>query len=168
MIRKKVKLCAIWLLVLGITGIQAQEIHKAVQAAGGNASGNGGTASYSVGQLFYTTKTGINGSVAQGVQQPFNISAITGIEEAKGITLLYSAYPNPITDFLTIKIDASTVQSIQSLTYQLFDISEKLLETNTLEGNETRINMRNLSPATYFLKVIQGNKVVKVFKIIKN
>ncbi|MGC8754863.1 MAG: hypothetical protein ACP5QJ_07625, partial [Thermosulfidibacteraceae bacterium] len=75
---KKLKLSAVLLLGLGLTGLQAQE---SVNATGGNASGNGGTVAYSVGQVVYTTNTGTNGSVAQGVQQPFEISVVSGIEE---------------------------------------------------------------------------------------
>lgn len=124
--------------------------------------------SYTVGQVVYTTNTGTNGSVAQGVQQPFEISVVTGIEEAKGITLQCSAYPNPTTDFLTLKVDASTSLSIQSMEYQLFDINGKLLENKKVEDDETSIVMSNLVPAIYFLKIIQNNKEVKSFKIIKN
>ncbi len=70
---KNLKLSAILLLGLGLTGLQAQ---TSVNATGGNASGSGGSASYSVGQVVYTTHTGTNGSVAQGVQQPFEISVV--------------------------------------------------------------------------------------------
>lgn len=162
---KRLKLSAILLLGLGLTGLQAQ---TAVTATGGNASGSGGSVSYSVGQVFYTTNTRINGSVAQGVQQPFEISVVTGLEEAKEINLMVSAYPNPTTDFLNLKVDASTTLSIQSLSYQLYDMNCRLLETKKLEGNQTSIVMSNLVTATYFLKVIEGNKEVKTFKIIKN
>ena len=34
--------------------------------------------------------------------------------------------------------------------------------------NQTSIVMRNLLPANYFIKVLQGNKEIKTFKIIKN
>ncbi|MEJ5266144.1 MAG: hypothetical protein WHT29_12590, partial [Bacteroidales bacterium] len=102
---KKLKLSAIILLGLGLTGLQAQE---SVNATGGNAFGSGGSVSYSVGQVVYTTNSGTNGSVAQGVQQPYEISVVTGLEEAKGINLSVSAYPNPTTDYLTLRIDAST------------------------------------------------------------
>jgi hypothetical protein len=115
----------------------------------------------------YTTNTGTNGTVAQGVQQPFEISVVTGLEEAKGINLSVSAYPNPTTDFLNLKVDASTPLSIQSMSYQLYDINGKLLENKKIEGNETSIVMSNLVPATYFVKVTEGNKEVKTFKIIK-
>ena len=99
---KKVKLIAVLLLGLGLTGLQAQET---LTASGGNISGTGGSVSYSVGQVVYTTNTGANGSVAQGVQQPFEISAPVGIEEAKGINLSCLAYPNPATDYLTLSVD---------------------------------------------------------------
>lgn len=163
--QKRLKLSAVLLLGLGLTGLQAQE---SVPATGGNASGSGGSASYSIGQMVYTTNTGTNGSVAQGVQQPYEISVITGIEEAKGISLNCSAYPNPTIEFITLKVDASATLSIQLLSYQLYDISGKLLENKKIEGNETSIVMSNLVPASYFVKVIQGNKEVKTFKIIKN
>ena len=172
---KKVKLIAVLLFGLGLTGSQAQE---AVPASGGNASGSGGSASYTIGQVFYTTITGTNGSAAQGVQQSY-ILVVTGLEEAKGISLACSAYPNPATDFVTLKIDASTTLSIQSMSYQLYDINGKLLVNKKVEGNETTISMENLVPATYFLKVytvgrnthngVTDNKrEVKTFKIIKN
>ena len=159
---KRLKLSALLFLGLGLTGLQAQ---TSVNATGGNASGSGGSASYSVGQLAYTTNTGTNGSVSEGVQQPFEISVVTGIEEAKGINLSVTAYPNPTTDYLTLSIadfDAS------KLSYQLYDMNGKLLQNEKITGNQTNIVMSNLVPATYFVKVIQGNKEFKTFKIIKN
>ena len=160
---KKLKLSAVLLLGLGLTGLQAQ---TAVPATGSNASGSGGTVSYSVGQVVCTTNTGgSNGSVAQGVQQPFEISVVTGLEEAKGINLSVSAYPNPTTDFLNLKVEN---YDKTNLSYQLFDISGKLLETKKITSNETSINTSKLVPATYFLKVTENNKEVKTFKILKN
>ena len=156
------KLCAVLLLGLGLSGLQAQE---SINATGGNAAGSGGSASYSVGQVVYTTNTGTNGSVAQGVQQPFEISVVIGIEEANGITLQCSAYPNPTTDFLTLKVEN---YDNKTLLYQLFDMAGKLLQSERITGNQTSIVMSNLVPATYFVKVIQNQEELKTFKIIKN
>ena len=161
---KKLKFSALLLLGLGLTGLQAQE---SVNATGGNASGSGGTVSYSVGQVVYTTNIGTNGSVAQGVQQPFEISVVLAIEEAKGINLTVSAYPNPTTDYLTLEVDASTTLSIQSMAYQLYDMQGKLLQNEKITSNQASIVMSNLVPATYFVKVTESNKEVKTFKIIK-
>jgi len=162
---KRLKLRVVILLSLGLTELQAQE---AVPVTGGNASGSGGMVSYSIGQAFYTTATGTTGSVTEGVQQPYEISTVTSIKEAKDISLHCSAFPNPTTDFLILKIYASTTLCIQSLNYQLFDINGKLLESKKIEGHETNIVMSKLYPATYFLKVSEGNKEVKSFKVIKN
>ncbi|MBA7550129.1 hypothetical protein ES705_42635 [subsurface metagenome] len=129
-------------LGLGLTGLQAQET---IPATGSNASGSGGSVSYSVGQVIYTTNTGTNGSIAQGVQQPYEISVVSGIGKAKDINLICTAYPNPTTDFLTLKVEN---YDNENLFYQLFDISGQLLESKKLKGNETTITMANLVPAT--------------------
>jgi len=138
---------------------------ETVPATGGNAVGSGGSVSYSVGQVVYTTNTSTaSGSVAQGVQQPYEISVVTAIETAKEINLSVSAYPNPTTDFLILKIEGNVkTQYIASL----FDITGKLLQSQKITGNQTNIAMSNLVPATYFVKVTDGSKEVKTFKIVK-
>ena len=145
-----------------LSGLQAQE---SVNAAGGDAKGSGGSVSYSIGQVTYQTHTGTNGSVAQGVQQPYEISIVTNLEEAKVIKLSVSAYPNPVTDYLTLRIDEF---DISKYSYQLYDINGRTLQIEKITGNQTIILMSNLVPAIYFIKVKQGKKEVKTFKIIKN
>lgn len=170
MINYQYKLVLLFLFGLGLTGIQAQEIHQTIAATGGNASGSGGSASYSVGQIVNQTYTGTNGSVAEGVQQPYEISVVTAIEEAKGIKLLVSAYPNPTSDYLILSIDENVKSShdLTLLSYQLYDVNGKLLQNQKITESSTNIDMLSLVPATYFVKVVQGNKEVKTFKIIKD
>jgi len=158
---KKLKLSTVLLLGLGLTGLHAQET---ISSSGGEATGNG-SASYTVGQVFYETHTGDNGSVAQGVQQPFEISVVTGLEEAEGINLTVSAYPNPTTDYLILEVKDF---DLSNLNFQLYDMQGKLLQSEKITGNQTRIVMSNLVPATYFVKVTESNKELKIFKIIKN
>lgn len=146
----------------GFTELFAQ---NTTVSAGGNASGAGGSVSYTVGQIVYTTNTGTNGSVAQGVQQPFEISIITQIEEANEIDLICTAYPNPASDQLTLNVEN---YNMENLSCQLFDINGKLLESEKIIDKETIISISHLSVAVYFLKVTEGNKEIKVFKIIKN
>jgi hypothetical protein len=160
---KRLKLSALLFLGLGLTGLQAQ---TSVNATGGNASGSGGSASYSVGQLAYTTNTGTNGSVSEGVQQPFEISVVTGIEEAKDIFLNVSAYPNPTTDYLELKVENL---QLSELSYKLYDIRGKVYQNKEIGNSITKIEMQNLPQGIYFIKVIDTkNKEFKTFKIIKN
>jgi len=119
---------------------------EAVTAAGSNASDSGGTVSYSIGQVVYTTNSGASCIITQGVQQPYEILTVTGINELGirneelGITL----YPNPTNDLIKLKIDASTTLSIQSISYQLYDMNGKLLQNKKIEGTETIISMAEL------------------------
>ena len=50
---------------------------QAVVPAGGNATGSSGNVSFTVGQVAYNTNDNANYSVAEGVQQPFEISTLT-------------------------------------------------------------------------------------------
>jgi hypothetical protein len=53
-------------------------MQNTISSAGGNAKGSGGSASFTVGQIFYTKLSGTNGSVVQGIQQPYEISISKG------------------------------------------------------------------------------------------
>jgi hypothetical protein len=103
--------------------------------------------------------------VAQGVQQPYEISTVSGIEEAIGINLTITAYPNPTSDYLTLSINEF---DISNLSYQLFDMQGKLLLSTKITNEKTSIVMSNLIPAVYFVRVMEGIKNVKTFKIVKN
>jgi hypothetical protein len=160
---KKISVTLIFFCMFGLgISIRAQ---NAIPASGGNATGSGGSVSYTIGQVVYTTITGSNGSSAQGLQQPYEISVVTEISEAKDISLEIEVYPNPATDFVKLKIKNYEVENLR---YQLYDINGSLLKDNKVEANETSIPMQNLLPSAYFLKVSDNNKVIKTFKIIKN
>lgn len=167
---RKLKVLGVAILLtfgFSLSSVSAQE---SVNATGGNASGSGGSAGYSVGQVAYQTHTGTSSSVSEGVQQPYEISVVTGLEEAQGINLSVSAYPNPTTDYLTLEIEGEVqTQYIVSL----YDMNGKLLQNKKITGGQTSIVMSNLVPSTYFVKVtikVQGlaPQEVKTFKIIKN
>jgi len=148
--------------VFTLSSSQAQEV---ITAAGGNAEGSGGSVSYSVGQVFYSIITGETGSVAEGVQQPYEISVVTGIQEAIGIELVVSAFPNPVTDFLILRVDR---YDPKDLSYQLFDINGRMVMIGRIIGEETIIDMTGQTRALYLLKVTDNNESIKVFRIIKH
>jgi hypothetical protein len=164
MTKNKTKLCSFLVMSIGLSTVYAQQ---ASTASGGNSSGSGGSVAYSVGQIVYTTNTGTTGSVAQGVQQPYEISIATGLDEVK-VNLHVFVYPNPTSNHLLLQVDNSSALSIPSLLYQIYDMNGRLLESNPLVGSFTTIKMEQYPTATYFLKVIESNKEVKTFKIVKN
>lgn len=162
MSQKKAKLAATLLLGMSLSVAQAQQ---SPTATGGSASGTGGSVNYSVGQIAYTTHFSATGSVAQGVQQPYEISVVTSIKEGNNIHLNLSVYPNPTSDFLTLKVDDAR---IEGLSYQLCDVTGKLVEDKKITSAEMSISMLSLPDAAYFLKVVSNATEIKVFKIIKN
>jgi len=157
----KKKMVSVAFLFLGLGGLQAQESSN---SSGGEATGSGGSSSYAVGQVVYTIDEGTNGSVAKGVQQPFEISVVTGINEL-GINLDVSVYPNPTTNFLQLKVES---EKVQSLSYQLVDLQGKVVANKKVSANTSTINMESLPRAAYFLRVNDNQQNVKTFKIIKN
>ena len=154
------------ILFFGITGLHAQE---SLPASGGMAYGYGGSVSYSVGQVVYTVNSEITGSVAQGVQQPYEILAESGSDQTIGISLQCSVYPNPVEKILTLQIQYYIDENV---TYSLYDAASQLLVTEVVNNKKTLISMNNLPPTTYYLVVEQKKQknsphVSKTFKIIK-
>lgn len=149
-------------LIMGLCPVNAQET---IPAAGGNASGSGGSMSFTAGQAGYITHTSTTGSVAQGVQQALVVTVVNAVDNTEDIALELSAYPNPVTDLLILKT-GDTVTS--AFAYQLFDLSGRLRQHDRVKENTAIINMGSLPPATYLLKVIRNNATVKTFQIIKN
>ena len=149
------------LVFAGLGAFQAQE---AVPASGGDAVGTGGSSSYTVGQTVYTTHTGTNGTVSQGVQQPYEISTVLGIE-LEEIKLKLKAFPNPTIENLTLSVGSYISQD---LSYKLYNIQGKFIQQQDLETKKTVISMLNLPSGPYLLSVYGKNRLIKIFKIIKN
>lgn len=159
--KQKNIITSVFVLLIGLGGIHAQESSI---ATGGEAIGSGGSSSYTVGQVLYTTNTGTNGSVAQGVQQPYEIFTV-GVKETE-LNISLSVFPNPTADNLTLQISD---YNNEKLSYKLLDIQGKLLNNAQVTAQQTQINTASLPNATYFINVVnQENKIVQSFKIIKN
>jgi hypothetical protein len=164
---KYLKKSSILCLLMMFIGIKAINIHaqETVTSSGGNASGGGGSVSYTVGQVAYTSNKSSTGTVSQGVQQPYEILVVTGLEEANGINLEFSVYPNPTTDFLKLKVENYI---LENLIYQLYDANGSLIQNGKIMGKETVIKTGDLTPAAYYLRISDNEKEIKTFKIIKN
>lgn len=150
-------LCSFWTLV-----VQAQQT---IPVTGGNATGSGGSVSYTVGQILWNTISGTNGTVAQGVQQPYEISVVTAMRNTGEIGLECIVFPNPTSRHVKLVVGT---QDFENLRFQLYDMHGRRIQDKKVESEETEILMDRLSPSIYFLKVLSGNKEIKTFKIIKN
>lgn len=89
-----------------------------------------------------------------------SIPASTGIgiitEQQKQIRI----YPNPVSDFVTIRSESLNIK-----TYRISDLSGKTILTGAFEKTYT-INLGSLSSGFYFIECSSGNHVIRE-KIIK-
>ena len=154
-------LCSLLLFCLFAAVAQGQE---AIPATGGTAAGTGGSATYTVGQIADSVITGTNGFIIQGVQQPFEISTVTAIEDTEDITLGYSVYPNPTEGKIRLVIRSFNEGNFR---FQLYNLKGTVLQEKKITDEETEISMESQTSAIYFLRVIRDNHEVKVFKIVK-
>lgn len=148
------------LIILCSNLTQAQE---SVNASGNDAAGSGGSVSYSVGQVAYTSNTANSGTISQGVQQAYEIIPLGDNETSLGFSLTY--FPNPTTNFLILNIDD---YKNEKLKYYIFDEQGKIINSDDIQNWQTTIDMSRINMGVYFIEIKQDEKKLKSFKVIKN
>lgn len=160
---KKNKLLS-FLAILSLFGISNCLAQTSVNSSGGNIIGSNGSVSYSVGQIAQKKLVGSNGSVSEGVHQPFEISEVLANEDFTDLVKDLKIYPNPTANDLTLNL--ININNLD-LNFLIIDVNGKVLRNEKINGNETNISVSNLPSSIYFLKVLNQNQEVKIFKIIK-
>ena len=152
------------LLVILIFYMSSSLAQDAISAAGGDATGSGGSAAFTVGQILFSSSSGASGEVFQGVQQPYEIMVISGLDQFEDLDLIISTYPNPVTDLLILKVESL---KWNDLNFQIYNSDGRVVVSDKLLNTETNIDMSHLAPGAYILQVIMEKEAVKTFKIIK-
>jgi hypothetical protein len=149
----------LFLIVVYSQGLLAQQV---VATAGGTLSNASGSISYTIGEGVAQTLTKGDKILTQGFQQ--TTVTVTPITELKDLGFAISAFPNPTIDVVKLKLDTENVAGLQ---YLLFDMNGKLILRKNLESNETNVPVQELTNGIYILKVQEGTKELKTFKIVK-
>jgi hypothetical protein len=134
---------------------------QGVVVAGGE-NGTGATESFSLGQVDGTCMYSTNGFMVEGLQQPYEISQPSGIKEP--LVNLLNVFPIPTRDAVSLTVSLGYQGH---LTYQLFDLQGRSLDTREIVGNQMGISLRDYSSSIFFLKVYNSKGIIKTFKIIK-
>ena len=139
---------------------------SAVVPTGGTASGNGGTVTYTVGQIADQKVEGSGRYIIEGVQQPYEIQVV-GVNSYPGINLSAVVYPNPTVDKVVLSIRDYEIPST-GLTLQIYDLNGKFLKMMVIKDADTEIDFSGYAAATYQLRVVNEKQLLKTFKVVKN
>ncbi|NOZ35669.1 MAG: T9SS type A sorting domain-containing protein [Chlorobi bacterium] len=137
--------------------VNAQEI---ISTSGDYFENTTGSISWTVGESMIETYTNGSEILTQGFQQ----SRLTEVSvfELENIDISVKIAPNPTMDFINLYTD-----NFKDLTYQLYDFNGKLIKQADVISYETKISFSQLSYAAYFLKIMKGAQIIKIFQIIK-
>jgi len=109
---------------------------------------------------FYKVQTDSSGCSA--FSQPFNFIYV-GINKNRSSNFSYDVYPNPFNNTLTIKSN----NKLDKATLRIVNVAGKMVyQSNILKGNETNIDVSELSKGIYIIELI-NNGAVERRKLIK-
>jgi len=139
---------------------------SAVVPAGGTASGSGGSATYTVGQIADQRVEASGKYIIEGVQQPYEFLTV-GVDNYPGIKLEAVLFPNPTPDFINLRISNFVIPE-QGLKAELYDKHGRLLQVFTVSDLLTTMDLSVYPSASYQLRVMDEKRLLKTFQIIKN
>ena len=131
---------------------------------GGDVKGTEGSVSFSAGHIFLQTTSYGEGSLMMGIQHPHETVITSFIEIEDDVILHFVVYPVPAVDYLFLEVSE---RGTYNLSYQLFDLTGRLLKEDVIGDSHSRISLHGLDPAIYFIRIIHNNKVVEVMRILK-
>ncbi len=145
------------LIILTASLGSAQEI---LSVSGDYFENTNGSISITIGEPVTETFASTSNIMTQGFQQSrLTIVSIFEFQDKYGTITIA---PNPTNDFLHLNIDDP-----KDMSWQICDLSGKILKESNLLSQQTDISFSELSSAVYFLTIIQGNQKVKTFQVIK-
>lgn len=136
----------------GTVFTQAVHIHAAEQ-------GSGGLRDYSWTDSFPYSGTSYYRLKQTDLDQTFTYSTIRAVKIDNAAN---AAYPNPVQGNLYLNGFKKEARS-----YQIFDLSGRIVQESTLKAEETIIDMSRLSRQLYLIRMV-GASEIKLLKILKN
>ena len=160
-IMKKILLTGLGILI--VCFVSAQSVTpELVSSSGGHYEGSSYQLDWSIGEVAVETYTGTTYTLSQGFHQ--NTYTVTAVKKLKFDNVEITAYPNPTSDFITIK-NSDKLQ--KDLTVEVADIQGKIYLIEKYTSDKKKVNFAKFSAGMYFLNVKLKGTTIKSFKIIK-
>lgn len=133
---------------------------QGVVGLGGEASGAGGSLSYSLGQVGYRALEGTGGTNAAGVQQPYEYLVLA--VEAPPEDHTVQVAPNPTADGVQLTFEAMPDPGAQ---YLVLDAAGQVVRTATITATTVHVPLGDLPAAVYLLRITGTSP--RTFQLIK-
>ena len=146
-------------LMLANTTLRAQEV---IGTSGSQNKTGRAQLSWTIGEVAVNTLGSASMSITEGFHQSKLI--VSDVEQFNEIPFPISVYPNPVSTYVTLKIEES---KLNNLTYQLFNIDGRKISSKSVVSTETVIDFTALPATTYLLRVSDNKKEVAVITIVK-
>jgi hypothetical protein len=130
----------------------------AIIPAGGECNNSYGNISYTIGDIFYTSK-GSDYNISEGEQHIYIINVFPLQSKIQMIP-----YPNPTHNLLYFKVENN---NYTDLSYILYDLNGKVIRNGFIKSQYSFINLKELPSQTYMLKCYRGKVEENIFEIIK-
>lgn len=156
------KLILLFLIVFSLNTLYSQSISQQLLSTSGESFQNSTyTIDWSVGECMTATFDAGDYILTQGFHQSFyTISTIEDLRPELEILI----YPNPVDDYITIKLPATENQNV---IFSLFDISGRKIMEIKPAGKTEQINFSAFTSGIYIIQAKHKNQIIKSFKIIK-
>ncbi len=149
----------IYLLLLSV--LQFTFAQSGVVATGTNATGTGGSVSFSVGGIDYQNYVTVSGSLYGGVQHPFELT--TGISASPLMARDVMLYPNPAGEYTVLRLS----DKVSVTNYRLFNLCGQTIRNQSVTGLTTVISLFTIPSGSYVLELRESGKVVKSILFMK-
>ena len=141
---------------------------QTVPVSGGSVTGNDGSFSFTLGQIFsksdFEPAVSVNivtASVIEGVQQPYTIDQLS-IPDISALNDKVTIYPNPTKNHIVVEFENNE----KIFKYKLFGLEGRVLQSNNIYG-KTTLNLSDYPSGSYILYIEDDNNNKSVYRIIK-
>jgi Secretion system C-terminal sorting domain len=134
----------------------------ALVTAGGDVSNSSGSVSYSIGQVSYSHVESASGSIHEGVQQPYELFAVTVAESLSDINV--TIYPNPVVSQLSVRMTSFR----EGILLSFYTLQGALVHEVPLQSNQQFVDVSVWAAASYVMRITSESGEVSEYTLIKN
>ena len=157
---KKILLLSLSLFIQ--TEIFSQSLSPEIIGTSGDYfSNSAGKLSWTIGECMTETYSASGSKLTQGFHQ--NVYTTTSIKEAMDEKYLISVFPNPASDFVSIKAESKDSKKLKA---ELLDLSGKIIYSEFFQNN-TRLNLAAYASNIYFIRISDESGSFNIYKLQK-